>query len=167
LLRVVESGEVQRVGSLETRHVDVRVIAATNRDLRTEVAAGKFRSDLFYRLSIVEMHLSPLRDRREDIPYLVAAFVRELGQQVGRRITSVTPAAERRLQEAPWPGNIRELRNVIERACILGDGCILSERDVDAAMSAPPPSATLFQAVSPGGATASHEPDPDLLTTAQ
>ena len=167
LLRAVESGEVQRVGSLETKHVDVHVIAATNRDLRAEVAAGKFRLDLFHRLSIIEIQLPPLRDRRDDIPYLVAAFVRDLGPRVGRLITSVTPAAERRLQEAPWPGNIRELRNAIERACILGDGAVLSERDIDAALSTaslqPAPPLPLV----PADAIAPPDVSPDLLTTGQ
>jgi DNA-binding NtrC family response regulator len=161
LLRAVEYGEIQRVGSLETRQVDVRVIAATNRDLRADVASGKFRSDLFYRLSIVEIHLPPLRERREDIPYLVAAFVREIGKQVGRVIASVTPAAERRLQEAPWPGNIRELHNTIERACILGDGRTLTERDIESAMTAPSPAAIAM------GPAASASTSSDLLTTAQ
>ncbi len=137
LLRAVEYGEVQRVGSLESRRADVRVIAATNRDLRAEVAAGRFRADLFYRLSIIEVHLPSLRERREDIPYLTARFVRECAERLQRRITGVTPAAERLLQQAPWPGNIRELRNVIERACILSDAKILSERELLKAMSAP------------------------------
>ena len=126
LLRAVEYGEVQRVGSLDTRKVDVNVVAATNRDLRAEVAAGGFRSDLFYRLNIIEIHLPPLRDRREDIPYLTAAFVRECAKRLKREITGVTTAAERELQQAAWPGNIRELRNVIERACILTDGHMLT-----------------------------------------
>jgi DNA-binding NtrC family response regulator len=121
LLRAVEYGEVQRVGSLDARKADVCVIAATNRDLRVESAAGRFRSDLFYRLSIIEIHLPPLRERREDIPYLTAGFVREIAARLERQVTGVTPAAERLLQQAAWPGNIRELRNVIERATILAD----------------------------------------------
>ena len=164
LLRAVEYGEVQRVGSLETRKVDVHVIAATNRDLRGEIAAGRFRSDLFYRLSIIEVPLPPLRERREDIPYLTAMFVREFAARTRRPITGVTPAAERLLQHAAWPGNIRELRNVIERACIMGEGKILSERDISRAMSAPE-SAT---AAAPMPA-ASEQPVPDqnLFSTAQ
>ena len=142
LLRAVEYGEIQRVGSLDTRRVDVAVIAATNRDLRAETAANRFRSDLFYRLSIVEIRLPPLRERREDIPYLTAAFVRDCAERLGREITGVTAAAERVLQQAPWPGNIRELRNVIERACILADGRLLTERELQPAMAAPPPAGT-------------------------
>lgn len=142
LLRAVENGEVQRVGSLDSRKVDVCIIAATNRDLKADAEAGRFRSDLYYRLSIIEVHLPPLRDRREDIPYLTAAFVREFATRIGRPITGVTTAAERVLQLAPWPGNIRELRNVIERACILSESRILTEREFVAAMSTPPPPRT-------------------------
>jgi len=135
LLRAVELGDVQRVGSLESRHVDVHVIAATNRDLLAEAGLGRFRPDLFYRLSIIEVHLVPLRERREDIPYLTAQFLKELAARLERPITGVSAAAERLLQEAPWPGNIRELKNVIERACILGDSRILGEREIQNAMA--------------------------------
>jgi two-component system, NtrC family, response regulator HydG len=135
LLRAVELGEVQRVGSLESRRADVQVIAATNRNLREEAAAGRFRSDLFYRLSIIEIHLEPLRERREDIPYLTARFVKELAARLKRPITGVSAAAELLLQRAPWPGNVRELKNVLERACILSDGKFLGERDVERAMA--------------------------------
>ena len=135
LLRAVEYGEVQRVGALESRKVDVHVIAATNRDLRAEAAAGRFRTDLFYRLSIIEMQLAPLRERAEDIPYLTARFVRECSERLKRPITGVAPAAERLLQRTTWPGNIRELRNVIERACIVSENRILSERDFLAALA--------------------------------
>jgi len=135
MLRAVEYGEVQRVGSLETRKVDVHVIAATNRDLRAEATAGRFRSDLFYRLSIIEIQLVPLRDRREDVPYLTARFVRECSDRLKKHITGVTPAAQRLLQQAAWPGNIRELRNVIERACILSENRILTEGEFTKAMA--------------------------------
>jgi DNA-binding NtrC family response regulator len=167
LLRAVENGEVQRVGSLDSRKVDVCVIAATNRDLKADAEAGKFRSDLYYRLGIIEIHLPPLRDRREDIPYLTAAFVREFATRIGRPITGVTTAAERVLRLAPWPGNVRELRNVIERACILSDGRMLTGRDLASAMAAsgraalePPPPALPFgdQAADTGQ---------NLLSTAQ
>src|SRR3990170_410991 len=134
LLRAVEYGDVQRVGSLETKHVDVAVIAATNRDLRAEAANGRFRSDLYYRLSVMEIRLVPLRDRREDIPYLSAVFIRETAERLKRPLIGMTAAAEQTLLQAPWPGNVRELRNVIERACLLSDGKMLSDRDVLAAM---------------------------------
>jgi two-component system, NtrC family, response regulator HydG len=166
LLRAVENGEVQRVGSLETRHVDVTVIAATNRDLRAEAADGGFRSDLYYRLSVMEIHIVPLRERREDIPYLSAAFIRAASKRLGRPLTGMTAAAERALQQAPWPGNVRELRNVIERACLLSDGKMLSERDVIAAM--PPPidaPAAPIEAPAPGSSRLPF--DPDLVTNAQ
>ena len=130
LLRVLELGEVYRVGALEPRRVNVHVIAATNRDLRTEVATGRFRSDLYYRLNIVEVKLPPLRERREDIPYLTAAFVRDATERLNKSIAGLTPGAERVLAGAPWEGNVRELRNAIERACILADGEFLSEREL-------------------------------------
>jgi DNA-binding NtrC family response regulator len=138
LLRAVEYGEVQRVGSLQAKRVDARVVAATNRDLRSEVAGGRFRSDLFYRLSIMELRLPPLRERREDISLLTAAFVRECAARLNREVTGVNTAAERVLQQAPWDGNVRELRNVIERACLLSDSRMLTEREITAAMIVPP-----------------------------
>src|SRR5438034_1572104 len=130
LLRALEYGEVQRVGSLQPKKVDISVIAATNRDLRAEVAAGRFRGDLFYRLNVVELLLPPLRDRREDIPYLTAAFVRDASQRMRKPLTGLTPGAERLLLQARWDGNVRELKNVIERACMLADGSVLSEREL-------------------------------------
>ena len=152
LLRAVEYGEVQRVGSLENRTVDVHVIAATNRDLRAESAAGRFRLDLFYRLSIIEINLVPLRERAEDIPYLTARFVRECAERLNRPITGVAPSAERLLQQTLWPGNIRELRNVIERACIVSENRILSERDFQTALA--PQRAALEHLVAPALAAA-------------
>ena len=169
LLRAVEYGEVQRVGSLDTRKVDVHVIAATNRDLRAEAAVGRFRSDLFYRLSIVEIHLAPLRERREDIPYLTAMFVHEFAERLKRPITGVTPAAERLLQHANWPGNIRELRNVIERACILSEAKLLGERELLRAMTTSPgvsASVSPSPAATPGPSDAAAA-DLHLFSTAQ
>jgi DNA-binding NtrC family response regulator len=134
LLRVLELGEVHRVGSLDPRRVNVHVIAATNRDLRAEVAAGRFRSDLYYRLNVVEVKLPALKDRREDIPYLTAAFVRDTSERLQKPLLGLTPGAERLLQQAPWDGNVRELRNVIERACILADGDFITERELAVSM---------------------------------
>jgi two-component system response regulator HydG len=125
---------VHRVGSLEPRKVNVHVLAATNRDLRAEVAAGRFRSDLYYRLNIVEVRLPPLRDRREDIPYLTAAFVRETSERLQKSLVGLTPGAERLLGAAAWEGNVRELRNAIERACILADGEFITERELAISM---------------------------------
>ena len=169
LLRAVEYGDIQRVGSLETRKVDVSVIAATNRDLRAEVAAGRFRSDLFYRLSIIEVFLPPLRDRREDIPYLTAAFIRDFAKRLERPIGGLTSEAERLLQQAPWNGNVRELRNVIERACIRSDGRMLTDRDILDAMAAPQlPTAGATAASRATAAMPADAPaDADLLSTAQ
>jgi two-component system response regulator HydG len=130
LLRVIEYGDVQRVGASESRRVDVRIIAATNRLLDDEVSAATFRQDLYYRLNVVEIRLPPLRDRRDDIPYLTAAFIKEFASRFGKPLGGVSPAAERLLHDAPWPGNVRELRNVIERACMLSDGRILHEREL-------------------------------------
>jgi DNA-binding NtrC family response regulator len=130
LLRTIETGEVQRVGAVDSRRVDVRVVAATNRDLRAETAAGRFRSDLLYRLNVVELNLPPLRDRREDIPYLTAAFVREFAARFGKHTLGPTPAAERVLLTAQWPGNVRELRNVVERVCIVTESRFFSEREL-------------------------------------
>ncbi len=130
MLRVLETGEVQRVGSLECRKTDVHVLAATNRDLLAEVAAGRFRADLFYRLNVVELAMPPLRARREDIPFLTAAFVRDAAARFGKRLAGLTPAAEQVLASMPWPGNVRELRNAVERACLLAEGEFITERDL-------------------------------------
>ena len=147
LLRVLELGEVHRVGSLEPRRVNVHVIAATNRDLRAETVAGRFRSDLFYRLNIVEVRLPALRDRREDIPYLTAAFVRETSDRLQKPLAGLTPGAERMLGSAAWDGNVRELRNVIERACILADGDFITEKEL--AISMPPTAFSGVRVVTP------------------
>jgi two-component system response regulator HydG len=138
LLRVVEYGEVQRVGGSGSKRVDVRVIAATNRQLTGEIAAGRFRQDLYYRLNIVEFKLPPLREHREDIPYLTAAFVKEFSARFDKTLVGVSPGAERLLHNAPWPGNVRELRNVIERGCMSSEGRMLSDRDVLSALGGEP-----------------------------
>jgi DNA-binding NtrC family response regulator len=134
LLRVLETGDVQRVGSLQARRLDVRVVAATNRELQQEADAGRFRSDLYYRLNVVELNVPPLRERPEDLPYLTAAFVREFSSKFSKVVEGVSPAAERILRAATWPGNVRQLRNVLERACMLADTAVLTERDIVAAM---------------------------------
>ena len=159
LLRAVELGEVQPVGIAEPCPVDVQVIAATNRDLRAEVAAGRFRSDLYYRLNAVELKVPPLRDRREDIPYLTAAFVRECADRLGKPLEGLTAGAERLLGAAAWPGNVRELKNVIERACILCDGPLVTERELSAGIpiqpaARPAPAAVLDRAVHDGDSLA-------------
>jgi DNA-binding NtrC family response regulator len=130
LLRVLENGEVQRVGAIEPRRVDTCVFAATNRDLQQDVATGRFRADLLFRLNAVEVTLPPLRNRREDIPYLTSAFVADCARRLKKPVLGVTAAAERILATREWTGNVRELRNTIERACMLADGSVLTERDV-------------------------------------
>jgi two-component system response regulator HydG len=165
LLRALECGEVQRVGALQPKQVDVVVVAATNRDLRADVAAGRFRSDLFYRLNVVEVILPPLRDRREDIPYLTAAFVRNAAMRMGKPVHGWTAAAERLLSAASWDGNVRELKNVVERACMLSDATLLSERELAGAFGPEATAATFKPAavVTPPATPVSMEPAPALL----
>lgn len=122
LLRVIQERELERVGSSRPIAVDVRIVAATNRDLQAAVAAGTFRQDLFYRLSVFPIHMPPLRERLEDIPLLVDYFVTRYSRQAGKLFRSVRPETLELLQSHDWPGNIRELQNVIERAVILSDG---------------------------------------------
>ena len=118
LLRVLQEGTFEPVGSSTTRKVNVRVIAATNRDLAREAKESRFRQDLFYRLNVFPLRLPPLRERKEDIPALAAAFTHRFAQQIGRAVALLTPESARRLQNYSWPGNVRELQNVIERAVI-------------------------------------------------
>jgi formate hydrogenlyase transcriptional activator len=122
LLRVVQDGEFERLGSAKTSHVNVRLIAATHRDLEEKVKNGSFREDLFYRLNVFPIHVPPLRERPEDIPMLVAAFLREFEKKMDKKIHSVPSRMMDELRRYPWPGNIRELRNVIERAVIVTTG---------------------------------------------
>jgi formate hydrogenlyase transcriptional activator len=130
LLRVLQEQEFEPVGSSRTIHVDVRVIAATNRDLEDAVHAGRFRADLFYRLNVVPLAVPPLRERRADIPQLAMFFLSQCAKKFGRRIDTIAPATVDRLVQYPWPGNIRELQNVIERATVLCEGLEL-ELDQD------------------------------------
>jgi len=130
LLRVLQSGEFERVGSSKTRHADVRVIAATNVDVRAEVAAGRFREDLFFRLNTVELHLPPLRDRREDIPLLAAAFLQQFAARYRRPVTAFAADAMRTLLAYQWPGNVRELAHAVERAVLLADGAQVTAADL-------------------------------------
>jgi len=122
LLRALQEGEVRPVGDNASRSVDVRLVAATARDLESDVAEGKFRADLYYRINVVRIHLPALRDRSEDVPELVRHFVDRFNRRLGLHVTGVTPAAMRALVEYPWPGNVRELENVVERAMVLTDG---------------------------------------------
>jgi len=121
LLRALEERAFRRVGGTNLIRVDVQFLAASNRHLPTLLAEGKFREDLYYRLKVVDLHLPPLRERKEDIPELVGLFIRQFNPRMGLNITDVTPRALKALMSHHWPGNIRELRNVIERAMILCD----------------------------------------------
>jgi formate hydrogenlyase transcriptional activator len=121
LLRVLQEGEFERLGSGQTKRVDVRLIAATNQNLANAVQEHRFRADLFYRLSVFPVHLPPLRDRREDIPLLAEHILRRIGRRLGRHFAGIEPASLDRLLSCEWPGNIRQLQNVLERSAILCD----------------------------------------------
>lgn len=130
LLRVLQEREFERVGGEQTLTVDVRVIAATHRDLLGLVDQGKFRRDLYYRLHIIPIQLPPLRERGEDILLLARHFLQRICTEMGRPLLPLTPAAEAALRYYPWPGNVRELENVLERAVVLADGATLDARDL-------------------------------------
>lgn len=132
LLRVIENKEVLPVGALRPMPISARIIAATNKDLPAEVAAGRFRADLFYRLNVVAIHMTPLRDRPEDVPDLVSALLAKHARALGKRVHGVDNASIRMLTAAPWRGNVRELNNALERAVILADGAILTPEDFTA-----------------------------------
>jgi transcriptional regulator with GAF, ATPase, and Fis domain len=139
LLRVLQEREFEPLGSERTVKVDVRIIAATNRDLRLLVGEGKFQEDLFYRLNVIPITIPPLRERREDIPPLVEHFVRRHASRAGKRIDGIAPEAMSMLVGAPWPGNVRELENTIERAVVLAPEPVIQPRDI-----------VIFAAATPG-----------------
>jgi formate hydrogenlyase transcriptional activator len=142
LLRVLQEREIEPVGSSKSRHVDVRVIAATNRNLEQDIAAGRFRSDLFYRLNVVPIAMPPLREREGDVALLAEFFAERFAREFGKRIERIAPESMERLFAYPWPGNIRELSNVIERAVVLARGPQLEiAPELLAQITAPPPSA--------------------------
>jgi len=139
LLRVLQEREFEPLGSERTQGVDVRVIAATNRDLRQMVADGRFQEDLYYRLNVIPIHIPPLRERREDVPALVEHFIAKHAQRAGKRIDGVAPGVLEMLRGADWPGNVRELENTVERAVVLSQAAVVS---VDAVRILAPASAT-------------------------
>src|SRR6266849_4798306 len=130
LLRVLQEREVEPLGSERTEKIDVRVIAATNRDLRQMVADGKFQEDLFYRLNVIPIDIPPLRQRRDDIPALVEHFVSKHAQRTGRRVERIDEGVLAGLQQYDWPGNVRELENTIERAVVLSPGPVITAKSV-------------------------------------
>ena len=125
LLRVIQHGEFERLGSSHTIKVDVRIIATTNRDLEEEVRKGRFRQDLYYRLNVFPITIPPLRQRKEDIPAMVHTFIERYSRKLGKQITSIPKETMKELQDYPWPGNVRELENIIERAVIMCPGPVL------------------------------------------
>jgi DNA-binding NtrC family response regulator len=147
LLRFLDTGVVQRVGSTVTERLDIRIICATNRNPVTEVSAGRFREDLFYRLNVLPLHMPTLGERCEDVPCLARHFLHVLSREEGKTFTRLSPAAELRLSRHDWPGNVRELQNVLRRAIVLNDAetlevemlALSSGRDDIADSSEPPP----------------------------
>lgn len=130
ILRILQEHKFERVGGTETIEVDVRVIAATNKSLEKEIAAGRFREDLYYRLAVIPFHVAPLRERREDIPVLVTAFAREFCAESGVREKTIQPRAMSLLQSYAWPGNVRELRNLVERLVLMTPGGRIGTEDL-------------------------------------
>jgi DNA-binding NtrC family response regulator len=130
LLRFLESNEVRRLGENEVRIVDVRVIAATNKDLVREMQAGRFREDLYYRLNVVQIELPPLRERREDIPLLAAYFLERYARLMGKPVERFAPDAQSRIVAYDYPGNVRELENAVERAVALAEGRVVMAADL-------------------------------------
>jgi len=131
VLRVLQDGVITRIGGTKPVQVDVRVLAATNKDLEAEIAAGRFREDLFYRLNVVPITVPPLRERREDIELLVVHFLQQLAARDGLAARGITDDALRRLAELDWPGNVRELRNTVERLVILASASTIGAADVE------------------------------------
>jgi DNA-binding NtrC family response regulator len=130
LLRILQEREFERLGSNKTRHIDVRVIAATNQDLRAALEQGTFREDLYYRLNVVPINIIPLRERMQDIPFLAEHFLHKYAAEAGNRLQGITPAAMSKLMSYHWPGNVRELENVIERSVVMCSGETLDAADI-------------------------------------
>jgi DNA-binding NtrC family response regulator len=139
ILRVLQEREIERVGGTRRIKIDVRVVAATNADLKRAIQGGTLREDLYYRLNVVQIAVPPLRERREDIPLLVGHFVHHYNRQFHKRITGVSPAALEVLQDYSWPGNVRELQNIVERSVALGEGPVIEARDLPLDLLLPDP----------------------------
>jgi transcriptional regulator with PAS, ATPase and Fis domain len=151
LLRVLQERSFERVGSSRTQHVDVRVLATTNRDLRSEVAAGRFREDLFYRLNVVPLAVPPLRERLEDVPQLADYFLRQTAQRLGKEPCQLEPAAACLLVDYYWPGNVRELGNIMTRASVLNSGGPIEADDLRPWLMAAPGGSKVVPATAPVG----------------
>jgi DNA-binding NtrC family response regulator len=152
LLRVLQAREFQRVGSTRQLKADVRVIAATNRDLSAAIARGEFREDLYYRLHVFEIHLPPLRERRADILALAETFLDEVRHSVGRPAAGISKDAREAMLAYSWPGNVRELRNVLERATILCDGGLITAEHLPRELGRRPAAVAAPRADAPGAA---------------
>ena len=160
LLRVLQEREFERLGGTRTLKVDVRLVAATNRDLRAALEQGTFREDLYYRLNVVPISIAPLRERKEDIPYLVDHFIARFAREAGKPIEGITPAAMKLLTAFHWPGNVRELENIIERAVALFAGTVIEVGDIQLDVSPwQPPQADLALATGPAAGTTSTGPN--------
>jgi len=154
LLRALQESEFERVGGIKTLRVDVRLIAATNRDLKALIAEGRFREDLYYRLAVVPIALPPLRDRKEDIPLLVGHFIEKYDQRLGKRVEEVDAEAMELLRSYPWPGNIRELENLMERSVLFADGPVIHASSLPDALRETGPAPTPLAPVGALGAIA-------------
>ncbi len=165
LLRVLQEREFERLGSNKTRQIDVRVLAATNADLRAALESGEFREDLFYRLNVVPINMPPLRERREDIPALAEHFIREYAAELGSPVTSISDEALRFLARHRWPGNVRELQNVIERSLVLCRDERLEASDIKMDDSGAEREAAGAESFLPAGVTL-QEHEQDLIRTA-
>ncbi|HEY6447153.1 MAG TPA: sigma-54 dependent transcriptional regulator [Acidobacteriaceae bacterium] len=162
LLRALQNQEIQRVGSLQLRKVNVRVIAATHRNLRQAVADRHFREDLYYRLDMVEIQVPPLADRKEDLPLLIRHFIQMFAQQYGKNIRGVTPRARLVLERHSWPGNVRELENALGHACMMAEGAEIDVGDLPSAilggaMAPAPDVAVSLHAAESDASLAEHE----------
>ncbi len=162
ILRVLQEKQFERVGGEETLDVDVRVITATNRDLEKEIAEGRFREDLYYRLNVVRIHVPPLRERKDDIPLMITSFIREFAEENGKKIEGVDPKARSILYAYDWPGNVRQLRNCIESAVVMTSGTVITADDL-------PPSITSMDETSsiriPAGSTMAEAEKEIILQT--
>ncbi len=164
LLRVLQQREFERVGGTQTIKVDVRIVAATHRDLAAEVKAGRFREDLFYRLNVVSVTLPPLRDRKSDVPALVSHFLEKYSDNYGKQVTGLAPGTLQALLAHDWPGNIRELENAIERAVVLVQGSEVTTDDLPPVLRGPRPLGSSATSLIPGASMATIEREAILRT---